>query len=102
MSSAYRALASHTLVCITQRAMSALGHKRTFAPQKVMSTLPSKADMCGAKSDVRLVPKADMIGQADHFGLGISICIGMSAGVSILWAAEKVGSSCGAATTTEP
>ena len=25
--------------------MSALGHKRTFAPQKVMSALPPKADM---------------------------------------------------------
>jgi hypothetical protein len=28
--------------------MSALGHKRTFAPQNGMSTLPPKADMCGA------------------------------------------------------
>ena len=39
--------------------------------------------------DVRFVPIADIIGQADHFGLGISICIGMSAGVSMLWAADR-------------
>ena len=29
-------------------AMSALGHKRTFALQNVMSALPPKADMCSA------------------------------------------------------
>jgi len=33
--------------------MSALGQKRTFAPQKVMSALPPKKDMCGAATDVR-------------------------------------------------
>ena len=82
--------------------MSALGHKQTFAVQNGMSALRPKADMCSALGDVRFVPIADIIGQADHFGLGISICIGMSAGVSMLWPAEKVGRSCGAATTTEP
>jgi hypothetical protein len=40
--------------------MSALGHKRTFAPQKAMSALPPKADMCGATRDVRFGPKADI------------------------------------------
>jgi hypothetical protein len=40
--------------------MSALGHKRTFAPQNVMSALPPKADMCGATGDVRFGPKADI------------------------------------------
>ena len=30
--------------------MSALGHKRTYAPQKVMSALPPEADMCSAPS----------------------------------------------------
>jgi hypothetical protein len=40
--------------------MSALGHKRTFAPQWAMSALPPKADMCGAKRKVRYVPKADI------------------------------------------
>ena len=30
--------------------MSALGHKRTFAPQKLMSALPPKADMTAANS----------------------------------------------------
>ena len=82
--------------------MSALGHKRTFAVQNVMSALPPKADICSALAYVRFVPIADIMGQADHFGLGISICIGMSAGVSMLWPAGKVGRSCGVATTTEP
>jgi len=41
--------------------MSALGHKRTFAPQKVMSALPPKANMCSALADVRFVPIADII-----------------------------------------
>jgi len=54
--------------------MSALGQKRTYAPQKAMSAftpnsdresdipqkamsaLPPKADMCGATSDVRYGP----------------------------------------------
>src|SRR5262249_36936551 len=40
--------------------MSALGQKRTFAPQKVMSALPPKADMCDANRDVRFGPKADI------------------------------------------
>ena len=40
--------------------MSALGQKRTFAPQKVTSALPPKADMCGALADVRFVPIADI------------------------------------------
>ena len=40
--------------------MSALGQKRTFAPQKGMSALPLKADICGALADVRFVPKADI------------------------------------------
>jgi hypothetical protein len=39
--------------------MSALGQKRTFAPQNLMSALPPKADMCGATRDVRFGPKAD-------------------------------------------
>ena len=30
-------------------AMSALGHKRTYALQKAMSALPPKADMCGGE-----------------------------------------------------
>ena len=42
------------------RPMSALGHKRTFAPQKVMSALPPKADMCSAKGHVRFGPIADI------------------------------------------
>jgi hypothetical protein len=44
----------------TTNAMSALGHKRTYAPQQAMSALPPKADMCGAASDVRFGPKADI------------------------------------------
>jgi hypothetical protein len=40
--------------------MSALGQKRTFAPQKVMSALPPKADICSAPADVRFGPKADI------------------------------------------
>ena len=79
-----------------------MAHNRAILHGQSDVRFGSKADMCGALADVRLVPIADIIGQADHFGLGISICIGMSAGVSMLWAAEKVGSSCGAATTTEP
>ena len=40
-------------------AMSALGHKRTFAVQNVISALyPPKADMCRAQADVRFVPIA--------------------------------------------
>ena len=41
-------------------AMSALGHKRTFAVQNRMSALPPIADMCSATGYVRFVPKADM------------------------------------------
>ena len=82
--------------------MSALGHKRTCAPQNGMSALTPKADMCSALVHVRFVPIADIIGQAAHLGLGISICIGMSAGVSMLWPVEKVGRSCGAARTIKP
>ena len=48
------------------RSMSALGHKRTFAPQKVMSALPPKSDMCGALAYVRFVPKADIGLLFDH------------------------------------
>ena len=40
--------------------MSALGHKRTFAPQNGMSALTPKADMCGALAHVRFVPEADI------------------------------------------
>ena len=40
--------------------MSALGHKRTFAPQNAMSALPPKADMCSAQGNVRFVPIADI------------------------------------------
>jgi hypothetical protein len=49
--------------------MSALGHKRTFAPQWAMSALPPKADMCDATSDVRFGPIADIGGATlfDHF-----------------------------------
>ena len=41
-------------------ALSALGHKQTFAVQEGMSALPPKADMCSAQADVRFVPKADI------------------------------------------
>ena len=37
-------------------AMSALGHKRTFALQQVMSALPPIAVMCSALGYVRFVP----------------------------------------------
>ena len=61
-----------------QQAMSALGHKRTYAPQQAMSALPPtatknaampkmvvsalhlKADMCSALAHVCFGPKADM------------------------------------------
>jgi hypothetical protein len=42
------------------RVMSALGHKRTYAPQNDMSALPSKADMCTALAYVCFGPKADI------------------------------------------
>ena len=47
-------------------AMSALGHKQTFAVQTVMSALPPKADMCGAPWNVRYVPIADIAEIADE------------------------------------
>ena len=40
--------------------MSALGHKRTFAPQTVMSAIPLKVDICSAPARVRFVPIADI------------------------------------------
>jgi hypothetical protein len=40
--------------------MSALGHKRTCAPQKVMCALHPKADMCGATAYVCFGPIADI------------------------------------------
>jgi hypothetical protein len=46
----------------TDRGLSALGQKPTFAVQNGMSALHLKADMCGAMRDVRFVPKADMTG----------------------------------------
>jgi hypothetical protein len=39
--------------------MSALGHKRTYAPQKAMSALPPKADMCSATRDVCFGSKSE-------------------------------------------
>jgi hypothetical protein len=54
-----------TLTCTQEgvaretKAMSALGHKRTFAAHKGMSALPPIADMCSAFVHVRFVPKAD-------------------------------------------
>ena len=50
------------------RPMSALGHKRTFAPQKVMSALTLKPDMCSAASDVGLGPLADIARSEMRFG----------------------------------
>jgi hypothetical protein len=44
----------------TDRGLSALGQKPTFAVQNGMSALHLKADMCGAMRDVRFVPKADI------------------------------------------
>ena len=38
--------------------MSALGQKRTFAPQKVMSALPPKADITACLRVVRFSPKS--------------------------------------------
>jgi hypothetical protein len=49
--------------------MSALGQKRTFAPQKVMSALLLKADMCAATRDVRFGPIADMLDPLAGAGL---------------------------------
>jgi hypothetical protein len=46
--------------CNTGPGMSALGHKRTFAPQQAMCALHPKADMCGATRDVCYGPIADM------------------------------------------
>src|SRR5262249_45679971 len=43
-----------------ERAMSALGQKRTFAAQTGMSGLPPKGDICGAVGDVRFGPIAHM------------------------------------------
>src|SRR5215471_6510262 len=40
--------------------MSALGHKRTFAPHQPMSALPPKADTCSALADVCFGPIADI------------------------------------------
>jgi len=40
-------------IALGTEAMSALGHKRTFAVQNGMSALPPIADMCGATRDVR-------------------------------------------------
>jgi hypothetical protein len=49
-------------------AMSALGQKRTFAPQKGISALPPKADICAAKTNVRFGPKADIKDDYDRSG----------------------------------
>jgi len=74
------------IVAPTHKMTSALGHKRTFAPQnvtsalppdsgresglsqKVMSALPTKADMCGAVAHVCYGPIADIrdISHADY------------------------------------
>jgi hypothetical protein len=47
-------------------AMSALGHRRTFAPQEAMSALPPKADICSALPHVRFGPKADICSAPTH------------------------------------
>jgi hypothetical protein len=50
------------------QSMSALGHKRTFAPQKAMSALPPKADI-PQRTDTSLrgiVARRDGAGTADH------------------------------------
>jgi hypothetical protein len=46
--------------------MSALGQKRTFAPQKAVSALPPKADICSAPAHVRFGPKADICNAPPH------------------------------------
>ena len=56
---------SHRL--LSDRPMSALGHKRTYAVQKGMSALPPKADICSAQAHVRFVPIADTLASFDHF-----------------------------------
>ena len=49
--------------------MSALGQKRTYAPQKAMSALPPKADKCGARGYVCFGPKADSCSAAKRHAL---------------------------------
>ncbi len=49
----------------SDRPMSAMGHKRTFAAHKPMSALPPRADMCGAIRNVCFGPKADIVGLFD-------------------------------------
>jgi 5,10-methenyltetrahydromethanopterin hydrogenase len=46
--------------------MSALGHKRTRAPQYVVSALLPIADMCGALGHVCYGPITDMRRSLDH------------------------------------
>jgi hypothetical protein len=54
--------------------MSALGQKRTCAPQNVMSALPPEADICSAPTHVRFGPIADialfnhLVGERDQRG----------------------------------
>jgi len=52
MTRAHEALGGRwsTVICKSMRAMSALGHKRTYAAQHVMSALPPIAT---AKADIR-------------------------------------------------
>jgi hypothetical protein len=48
-----RQVGATEIVCEQATCMSALGQKRTFAPQKVMSALPPKADIGAAQINVR-------------------------------------------------
>jgi len=57
--------------CFLLGAMSALGHKRTYAVQNGMSALPPIADMRSALAYVRKVPIADIVCRpANALGIG--------------------------------
>ena len=51
---------------MSERLMSALDQKQTFAVQKIMSALAPIADMCRAQADVRFVPIADIATSLNH------------------------------------
>jgi uncharacterized protein with GYD domain len=85
--------------------MSALGQKRTFAPQKVMSALASESDTGCVIWYALFEPIADIGASGikdgdDYFMAGTLLCT--SAGIAMPSFFWKVGRSSGVVITTAP
>jgi uncharacterized protein with GYD domain len=80
--------------------MSALGQKRTFAPQKVMSALAPKATRYVLFEPIADIGASGIKDGDDYFMAGTLLCT--SAGIAMPSFFWKVGRSSGVVITTAP